>query len=568
MTRAGVSRVPLDAAPHRAGRFPRSPPSDERPIGRITVPKTRMRGAGLALLALLAVTLSAGPALAQQRTLTIGAQTPPSALDPHFHNTQNNNQIARMIFEPLLELDNRAQFQPRLARSIRPLDDLTWEVKLDPRARFHDGTPFQAEDIAFTFARVPTVPNSPALFTPQVRTISAVEVVDPETVLLRTREPNPLMRFDMAGPVMLSRRIHGPGNPATADFNSGRLMIGTGPYRYVDWRHGERVELARNESWYAGPIEPWERVVYRYIPQPAARTAALLSGEVDLIDYVAVQDLPRLQGDARFAVFQIESITYVYLFPDSMRDTSPFVADRQGRPLERNPLSDRRVREAMSLAIPRQQIAERLYSGMASPADQFAAPGAEHRLEGLGPLPFDQARARALLAEAGYPQGFRLTVHGPNGFFPSDDNLLQAIAQGFTRIGIETQVQTLPPANLFTRATNRDFSVFMTYFSSYLTINPLRQVVMTRNAELGHGPFNRQRYSNPAVDGPLQQALTSMDEERRKILTQEAARALLEDKGVIPVIVLKNSWAGRRDRVVYDPSPPNMTEPRLARPPG
>jgi peptide/nickel transport system substrate-binding protein len=523
----------------------------------------------LASLSALALLAAAPQAMAQQtRSLTIGAQTPPSALDPHYHNTQNNNQIARMVFEPLLELNTRGEHEPRLARSIRPLDDLTWEVKLDTRARFHDGTPFQAEDIAFTFARVPTVPNSPALFTPQVRTITAVEVVDPETVLLRTREPNPLMRFDMAGPVILSRRIHGPGHPSTADFNSGRLMIGTGPYRFVEWRHGERVELARNESWYAGPPEPWERVVYRFIPQPGSRVAALLTGEVDLIDYVPVQDLPRLQADARFSVFQVDSITFVYLFPDSMRETSPFVADRQGRPLERNPLADRRVREALSLAIPRQQIAERLYSGLASPADQFAAPRAEHRLEGLGPLPFDPARARALLAEAGYPQGFRLTIHGPNGFFPSDDNLLQAIAQGFTRIGIETQVQTLPPANLFTRATNRDFSLFMTYFSSYLTINPLRQVVMTRNPELGHGPFNRQRYSNPAVDGPLSQALTTMDEERRKALTREAARALLEDKGLIPVINLRNSWAGRRDRVVYDPSPPNMTEPRLARPPG
>ncbi len=529
---------------------------------------TALAPAALGLAALLAASLPGGPAAAQQRTLTIGAQTPPSALDPHFHNTQNNNQIARMVFEPLLELNTRGEHEPRLARSIRPIDDLTWEVKLDTRARFHDGTPFQAEDIAFTFARVPTVPNSPALFTPQVRTITAVEVVDPETVLLRTREPNPLMRFDMGGPVILSRRIHGPENPTTADFNSGRLMIGTGPYRFASWRHGERVELTRNETWYAGPPEPWERVVYRYIPQAASRTAALLSGEVDLIDYVPVQDLPRLQQDPRFAVFQVESITFVYLFPDSMRETSPFVADRQGRPLERNPLADRRVREAMSLAIPRQQISERLYSGMASPADQFAAPQAEHRLQGLPPLPFDQARARALLAEAGYPQGFRLTVHGPNGFFPSDDNLLQAIAQGFTRIGIETQVQTLPPATLFTRATNRDFSVFMTYFSSYLTINPLRQVVMTRNAELGHGPFNRQRYSNPSVDQPLAQALTTMDEARRQALTHQAARALLDDKGVIPVIVLKNSWAGRRDRVVYEPSPPNMTEPRLARPPG
>jgi peptide/nickel transport system substrate-binding protein len=398
-----------------------------------------------------------------------------------------------------------------------------------------------------------------------VRSIAAVEIKDARTVLIRTREPNPLLPWDLAGPVILSRRVHGPDNPATSDFNSGRLAVGTGPYRLAAFAHNERLEVVRNDA-YWGPAEPWERVVFRYIPQPGSRSAALLAGEVDLIDYVPSQDIPRLERDPRFALFAGDSVTFVYMFPDSMRDTSPFVADRQGRPLPRNPLADRRVREALSLAINRQAIAERLYGGTARPADQFASPIAEHRLEGLPPLPHDPARARALLAEAGYPDGFRLTIHGPNGFFPSDDNLLQAIAQQFTRIGVETGVQTLPPATLFTRATNREFSLFMTYFSAFLSISPLRQVVMTRNPELGHGPFNRQRYSNPEMDRPLAEALVSMDPERRQVLTQEAARALLEDKGVLPIIHLRNTWAGRRDRVVYDPNPYNHTSAMHAKP--
>ncbi|RYI99559.1 MAG: ABC transporter substrate-binding protein, partial [Acetobacteraceae bacterium] len=210
--------------------------------------------------------------------------------------------------------------------------------------------------------------------------------------------------------------------------------------------------------------------------------------------------------------------------------------------------------------------AERLYHGQARAADQFAAPVAEHRLPNLPPLPHDPARARALLAEAGYPQGFRLTIHGPNGFFPGDDNLLQALAQSFTRVGIETAVETLPPATLFTRATNRDFSLFMTYYSSYLTINPMRQVAMTRNPELGHGPFNRQRYSNPAMDEPLAQAMSTMDPERREILTQQAAQALLDDKGLLPIIFLRNIWAAKRDKLTYEPSPVNHTSAQYARP--
>ena len=515
--------------------------------------------------ALAAILLAAGPAAAQQRTLTVGVQTPPSALDPHYHNTTNNNMALRHIFEALFEVGPDAKLQPSLAESLRNIDATTWEVKLRPGVRFHDGTPLEAEDIAFTLARVPTVPNSPALFTPQVRTISAIEIKDPRTVVIRTREPNPLLHFDLAGPAILSRKAHGP-SPGTSDFTSGKLAIGTGPYRLVEYRHNERLELARNEGHWAPP-QPWDRVVFRYIPQPGSRAAALLAGEVDLIDYVPVQDVARFERDAaRFALFKVDSLTYVYLFPNSMRDASPFVADKQGRPLERNPLADRRVREALSLAIPRQAIAERLYSGLASPADQFAAPAAEHRLSGLPPLPHDPARARALLADAGYKDGFRLTVHGPNGFFPSDDNLLQALAQAFTRIGVETQVEALPPATLFTRATNRDFSLFMTYFSSAFAINGIRQVVMTRDPQLGHGPFNRQRYSNPAVDEPAKEALATMDAERREALVHQAARALLEDKGVLPVIFLKNTWAGRRDRVLYRPDAYNRTSALLARP--
>lgn len=524
----------------------------------------RRRAATLAA----ALTLAVAPAAAQQpRTLTIGAQTPPSSLDPHYHNTTQNNAALGQVYERLFELTPRGTYEPRLAESLRAIDANTWEVTLRQGVRFHDGTPFEAEDIAWTYARIPQVANSPALFTVAVRSITAVEVKDPRTVILRTRDPNPMLPFDLASPVILSRRVHGANGPAPAssEFNSGRLAIGTGPHRLVSFAHGDRMELARNEQ-YWGPAEPWDRVTFRFIPQPGSRVAALLAGEVDLIDYVPSQDIARLERDQRYRVFGTDSISTVYLAPDAMRDTTPFATDKDGRPLPRNPLADRRVREALSLAIPRQAIAQRLYQGQATPADQFAAPAAQHRIEGLPPLPFDSARARALLAEAGYPDGFRLTIHGPTNFFPSDDNILQAVAQGFTRAGVETQVQTLPGPTLFTRATNQEFSLFVTFFSSWFAINPIRQVVMTRDPVAGFGPFNRTRYSNPAVDRPAAEALVTMDEERRRALTQEAMRAVLEEKAVIPIVFLRYAWAGRRDRVTYEASPGGWTTSLYARP--
>jgi peptide/nickel transport system substrate-binding protein len=523
------------------------------------------RGARGAAVAAMAVNfaLAAAPALAQ-RTLTVATIVPPSALDPHFHNTSNNNQALRQIFDSLVQFDNEGKLHPGLALSWRPLDELTWEIKLRPGVRFHDGTPFEADDVAFTIARAPNVPNSPAAFTPYVRNIAAVEVVDPTTLHIRTKAPNPMMDWDLVFVLMLSRRVHGP-EPTTAEFNSGRLAIGTGPYRHVSFTPNERHEIARNPD-YWGEAQPWDRVVTRYVSNPGARVATLLSGEVDLIDGVPYQDIPKLSADPRIAVFGGDSITSVYMFPDSVRDQAPHISDRAGQPLAQNPLRDRRVREALSLAINRQAIVERLYQGQGRAADQFPSPPALHRLPDLPPLAYDPARGRKLLAEAGYPNGFRMTIHGPNGFFSGDDNLLQAVAQGFTRIGVETQVETLPPAPLFTRATNREFALFMSYLSSDTAINYMRQVVMTRDAARGTGPFNRQRYSNPAVDDPAAEALRTMDEPRRAALTQQAGRALLEDMGVIPLLYLRYNWAARKDRVRYSPSHRGYTSAMWATP--
>ncbi|WP_439578623.1 ABC transporter substrate-binding protein [Elioraea sp.] len=512
----------------------------------------------------IALALSAASPVAAQRALTIGAQTPPSTLDPHFHNATSNSQTLRQIYEPLFEVDTEFRIQPRLAESIRLVDPLTWEVKLRAGVLFHDGTPFEPDDIAFTFQRIPNVPQGVTLFTPFVRPITSIEVVDATTVRLRTAEPHPMLPWDMTQPLIISRRVHGP-EPSTSEFNNGRLAIGTGPYRLAGYVPRERFEIVRNDR-YWGPPAAWDRVLYRYIPQAGSRLATLLAGEVDLIDNVPLQDVPRLESDPAINVFGVDGVGVAYLFPDGDRETIPFVADRQGRPLARNPFADPRVRQALSLAINRAVIAERLYYGQARPADQLPAPGAEHRLDTSGPLPFDPVRARALLAEAGWPDGFRLTIHGPSGNFPMDDSLLQAIAQGFTRIGIETQVEVLPPAVLLSRATRREFSLFMNYFSTNLSIHIMRQLAMTRDQAKGWGAFNRQRYSNPVVDQALLAAMGELDEDRRRAHTHRAIKALNDDMGVIPVVYLRNVWAGRADRVRYSASPLNWTSATFATP--
>jgi len=213
------------------------------------------------------------------------------------------------------------------------------------------------------------------------------------------------------------------------------------------------------------------------------------------------------------------------------------------------------VRRALSMAINRQGIVDRLLAGEGRPAEQFAAPIAVGRIPNAPPPVHDVARARALLAEAGYPQGFRMTIHGPNGWFPGDGEVLQAIAQGFTRIGVETRVEVLPTANFFSRATNRDFAMFMTTYASNLAAITLQQVVATRNPATRMGPFNRQHYSNPDLDRTLAAAMQIMDATRRNAETANAMRIALDDVAVIPVFYPSVSWAGLRGRVRYSPSP-------------
>lgn len=520
----------------------------------------RLAAASLAV----AAALLAAPASAQ-RNLSIGMGGVPTGMDPHYHSTNNNNAQLRQIFNLLLDVDTSGNVFGVLAESWRLVDDRTWEFTLRENVRFHDGTPFAAEDIAFSIARIPTIQNSPGPFTTQVRPISRVEVVDARTVRLHTTAPTPFLDRDIAQVFILSRTIH--ANATLADFNSGRALVGTGAYRHVSLALGDRHEIERNPNFW-GERPAWDRVTTRFITNAGARSAALLSGDVDLIDAVPLQDIARMQNDARLAVWGIDTNTTVFLFPDSVRESVPHVTDKQGNPLPRNPMTDRRVRQAMSLAIPRDAMVERLLSGQGRAAEQIASPPLPDRVADMARIPTDLARARALLAEAGYPDGFRITVHGPNGFLVGDADMLQAVAQSFSRIGIETRVEVLPPATFFTRATAREFPLFLASFTASTAAVMLRQTVMTRDPALGLGAFNRLHYSNAAVDTPLAEALRTMDPARRTDLTRQAMRAAVDDVALIPLIYVRASWAGRRDRVAYEPHPSWFTNALLARPAG
>ncbi|WP_458095062.1 ABC transporter substrate-binding protein [Roseomonas sp. WA12] len=517
-----------------------------RVTGRLT---RRIAGAALLALAPLAAAAQSGTqsgAPGGTTSLTMAVGTPVTSLDPHFHNQAPNNAMADVIFDKLVGTDERVRLIPALAESWRPVADGVWEFKLRPGVTFHNGQPFTADDVAFSLARVPQVVNSPGSFSGYTRPIRRVEVVDPLTVRLHTDGPAPLLPTDLANIRMLNRATH--EGATTEDFNSGRLAIGTGPYRLRAYRNGERVEVERNDAWF-GPRQPWANVTIRFIPSDPARTAALLSGDVDFIDQVPTSDLARLRREARVQLSEIVGLRLIFLGLDRSRTgPTPFITDAEGKPLATNPLNDHRVREALSLAIDRGSIADRVMEGAATPAGQFLPEGSFGHVPGLGAPTADAARARALLAEAGYPQGFRITLHGPNDRYVNDARIVQAIGQMWTRIGVRTAVEAMPWASYIARASRQDFSAFLWGWGSNSgeASNPLRALTATYDVPRGWGASNRGRYTNAEHDRLLGEGLRTLDDPAREALFQGATRVAMEDVGIVPLHIQKNLWAMRR----------------------
>ena len=494
------------------------------------------------------VAIGTGAAGASDLTIGIGADV--TAIDPHYHNVTPNNNVAAHIFDYLVLRDERQKPIPGLAESWRTVDPLTWEFKLRKGVKFHDGSEFTAADVVASIERVPLVPNSPSPFTAYTKQIKEMTVVDPYTIRFRTAAPYPLMPTDMTQVAIISAKA---AKASTEDFNSGKAAIGTGPYKLLRYVKGDRIELARFDGYWGGKT-PWEKVTLRLLPNDASRVAALLAGDVQAIEYVPTSDVARIRADRRLNVYKIIADRLIYLHMDSDRDVSPYVTDKDGKALAKNPLKDPRVRKAISKAINRNAIVDKVMEGEAVAAGQLLADGMFGTTRNLKVEPYDPAGAKKLLAEAGYPDGFGLTIHAPNNRYVNDAKVAQAVAQMLTRIGIATRVEVLPSATYFPQATELKFSFMLVGWSSGTgeASSPLKALLATYSRDKGFGTANRGRYSNPRVDALLEQALATVEDPKREALLQRATEIAIDDTGIIPLHFQVNLWA-TRNGITYVP---------------
>lgn len=512
------------------------------------------------LLAAIAALAPLAAAAQERADLRIGVEAGPTSLDPHYASLITNIAFARHVFQPLAEQDNRQVLRPAIARSWRVVDDTTWELELDPNARFSDGRPVAAEDIAFTIARAGDVPNSPSSFRYATRPVVAVEAVGPHTIRIRTNGPFPLLLNQLALVMIVPKRE----GVTTAAFNDGSAMIGSGPYRLVSWQPGQPVRYARNDA-FAGTPPAFATVEFRPIANAGARVAALQAGDVDLIEIVPPDQFQRLKADSRFATAESPSNRLIFLTLDSGREESPHVRAPEGTPL-RNPLRDARVRRALSIAINREALVSRIMQGQAVAAGDLGPAGYFGTSPDLTPPAFDLEGARRLLAEAGYPRGFAVQVNGPNDRYVNDERVVQAIAQMWTRAGLQASVEVKPRGVWLSEAAQLRYSVNLAGFSpNPEVLGMLETQIHSWNTTLGLGTANRGRFGNAEIDALIQRARTTMDDAERQRLTREATRRALRDEtALIPLYFQVNTWAMRRG-VSYEARTDEMTLAASAR---
>ncbi|HEY0266911.1 MAG TPA: ABC transporter substrate-binding protein [Rhizomicrobium sp.] len=512
----------------------------------------------LALAASLAAAFAPSAASAQSthsQSLRIALKAAVDSADPHISYTPNRN-VQVHVWEALVAQDDKLHPVPSLAESWHSIDPLTWEFDLRKGVVFSDGTPFTSEDVAFSIRRAQAVTNA-RNYVAAVRNITAIDTPAPDRVIIHTRAPTPLQPEYLATIAILSK--HAATDATEADFNGGRAAVGTGPYRWISWTPSQKVVLEANSAW-RGPAEPWKHVEFGVIPDDAARVSALLAGDVDVIDYVPASLYPRVQNSGQTRLVTGDSLFTYYFYMDSMSARIANATGDDGKPLPENPLRNPLVREAMTHAINRVALAARAMDGGATPIGQVAPAGFIGNDPSI-PLPsYDPALSRKLLAQAGYPNGFHLTIHCTADRFAGDSSSCQAIGQELTAIGIHTAVEALPMAVYLRRSATigpdhvPELSAELSMFASStgLASEALTVLLRTPDRERGFGGWNRTLYSNPLLDAALDKVDTQFDPAAREQATRDAVRTAVNLYAFLPVFNLKSSY-GLRSNLTMTP---------------
>jgi len=424
--------------------------------------------------------------------------------DPHSQNENLTNNINWQVYEFLVYRDKTLNLKPALAVSWQQMSPTTWRFKLRAGVKFHDGTPFTADDVVFSFERARADSS-------QLRTYSTAsgmaKKVDDLTVDFITGGPNPIELEHIATINIMSRawceknRATKPQNyTQKEDMITAHEANGTGPYMLKSREPDIKTVLVKNPNWWGlkeGLFEGnADEVIYLPIVSDATRLAALISGEVDLVNDPPPQDVPRLKQTSGITVVEGPENRVVFIGMDQARDELLYSSVKG-----KNPFKDKRVRQALYQAIDIEAIKNTTMRGLSQPTGALLPSPVQSTPELERRLPFDRAKAKQLLADAGYGGGFEVTLDCPNNRYINDEKICIALAAMWTQVGVSTKVNAMPRANFFPKLQNFDTSLYMLGWGGPTTdaIFTLQLVLMSYSGK-GDGDFNYGRYSNPTID--------------------------------------------------------------------
>ena len=470
--------------------------------------------------------------------------------DPHAQNEGLNNLINDHVYEHLTVRGKKLEILPALAESWTKVNDLTWRFTLRRGVKFHDGTPFTADDVVFSFDRAQSPASNFKVFAAPLGKASSV---DDYTVEIVTPRPHPAFLANVTVISIMSRKwtvAHQSVTPqdykTAVETYASRNANGTGPFKLISRQAEVKTVLQKNPDWWGIKAGRFDgnvtEVHYLPIKSDATRMSALITGEIDFVLDPPLQDIPRLKREARVKIVEGAENRVIFLGMDQDRDELLYSNVKA-----RNPFKDIRVRQAIYHAINIEAIRTQVMRGFSVPTGSIMVPASfGYKVTMEGRLAFDAAGARKLLSDAGYPQGFDITLDCPNNRYVNDERICTAIAAMLERVGIRTRVAALPRALFFQKLERRDASFFLYGWGGAPSDGTTFLTPLAHSFDgTGRGDFNMGRFADAGVDRAIEQASGEMDDAKRELLLSSAAMRVRDQAYLIPLHRQIIPWAAR-----------------------
>ena len=486
--------------------------------------------------------LSAGALVGHAQTIRIANQGDALSMDPHSLNESLQLSTTSNVYEPLVGRNKDLSLAPALATAWKQTAPTVWRFELRKGVQFHDGTPFTADDVVFSFARMKGDGSDMKATNSDVK---EVRKIDDHTVEIETFAPQPILPDVLTTSDMMSKKWCETNQAVTpvdrrkgienaASFRAN----GTGPYRLRERQPGVRTVFVRNGA-YWGKIEGnAAEVIFTPIGNDSTRVAALLSGEVDVMEPIPVQDIERVNSNPGTRAVTGPELRTIFLGMDQKRDELLY-SNVKGK----NPFKDKRVRQAFYQAIDIDGIKKTVMRGASNPSALMVGPGINGFDASVKRLPYDPAAAKKLMTDAGYPDGFEVTMNCPNDRYVNDGRICQAVAANLARINVKIKLLAETKGTYFPKVLRRDTSFYMLGWTptTYDAHNALVALMVCVD-DKGAGQFNLGAYCNPKVDELAQKIQAETDKTKRNAMIKEAFELHSADIGHLPLHQQALAW--------------------------